>query len=66
MLFRSGWDLADFVLGRFSPKDREAVEEAADRAADAIHTIISEGADAAMNQFNSVKKAPLEPEATKS
>ncbi|WP_251206747.1 aminoacyl-tRNA hydrolase [Acetatifactor aquisgranensis] len=61
-----GWDLADYVLGRFSPKDREAVEEAADRAADAIHTIISEGADAAMNQFNSVKKAPLEPEATKS
>ena len=61
-----GWDLADYVLGRFSPKDREAVEEAADRAADAIRTIISEGADAAMNQFNSVKKAPLEPEATKS
>ena len=52
-----GWDLADYVLGRFSSRDREAVEEAADRAVEAIRTIISQGADAAMNQFNSVKKA---------
>lgn len=51
-----GWDLADYVLGRFSAQDREAVEEAADRAVEAIRVIISEGADAAMNQFNSVKK----------
>lgn len=51
-----GWDLADYVLGRFSAQDREAVEEAADRAVEAIRMIISEGADAAMNQFNSVKK----------
>lgn len=53
----AGWDLADYVLGRFSSKDREAVEEAADRAVEAIRTIVSEGADAAMNRFNSVKKA---------
>lgn len=52
-----GWDLADYVLGRFSSQDREAVEEAADRAVEAIRVIISEGADAAMNRFNSVKKA---------
>lgn len=38
-----GWDLVDYVLGRFSPKDREDVEEAADRAAEAIRMIISEG-----------------------
>ncbi|MCI9338009.1 MAG: aminoacyl-tRNA hydrolase [Lachnospiraceae bacterium] len=51
-----GWDLADYVLGRFSKSDREAVEEAADRAVEAVLTIISEGPDAAMNRFNSVKK----------
>ena len=52
----AGWDLVDYVLGRFSPKDREAMDEAADRAADAIRTIIAEGPDAAMNRFNSAKK----------
>lgn len=56
-----GWDLADYVLGRFSAQDREAVEEAADRAVEAIRMIISEGANAAMNQFNSVKKTAREP-----
>lgn len=55
-----GWDLADYVLGRFSASDREAVEEAADRAVEAIRVILSEGADAAMNQFNSVKKTARE------
>lgn len=52
-----GWDLVDYVLGRFSKSDREAVEEAADRAVEAIRTIIADGPDAAMNRFNSVKKA---------
>lgn len=60
-----GWDLVDYVLGRFSAKDREAMEEAADRAADAIRMIISEGPDAAMNRFNTVKKPPKEPKETK-
>lgn len=52
----SGWDLADYVLGRFSSKDREAVDEASKRAADAIGVIIAEGPDAAMNQFNGMKR----------
>lgn len=52
-----GWDLVDYVLGRFSKSDREAVEEAADRAVEAIRTIIADGPDAAMNRFNAVKKA---------
>lgn len=52
----AGWDLADYVLGRFSSKDREAVDEAADRAADAIRMIIAEGADAAMNRYNGAPK----------
>lgn len=52
-----GWDLADYVLGRFSAPEREAMEQAAERAAEAIRVIVSQGADAAMNQFNSVKKS---------
>lgn len=52
----AGWDLVDYVLGRFSLKDREAVEAAADRAADAIRMIIAEGPDAAMNRYNGSPK----------
>ena len=47
-----GWDLADYVLGRFSPQERTLMDEAALRAADAIRTIITQGADVAMNEFN--------------
>ena len=61
----SGWDLVDYVLGRFSPKDREAMDEAAGRAADAIRTIIAQGPDVAMNQFNTVKKPVKEPKEPK-
>lgn len=51
-----GWDLVDYVLGRFSPRDREIMDEAAERAADAVCTIIANGVDSAMNQYNSVKR----------
>lgn len=47
-----GWDLADYVLGHFSPQERSVMEEAADRAADAVRMMISKDADAAMNEFN--------------
>lgn len=47
-----GWDLADYVLGHFSLQEREIMEEAAKRAADAIRMMIAENADAAMNEYN--------------
>lgn len=47
-----GWDLADYVLGHFGREEQKLVEEAADRAADAIRMIIAEGPDAAMNRYN--------------
>lgn len=50
-----GWDLADYVLGHLSEPERKTMEEAAERAADAIRTLITAGADAAMNEFNSAK-----------
>lgn len=50
-----GWDLADYVLGRFSAPEGKMMEEAAKRAADAIRMIITSDADTAMNEFNSAK-----------
>lgn len=47
-----GWDLADYVLGRFSAEEREIMEEAADHAADAIRMMIERGPDMAMNRYN--------------
>ena len=42
----------DYVLGRFSPEQRKAIEPALDRSAGAIVTWIDKGINAAMNQFN--------------
>lgn len=47
-----GWDLADYVLGRFSSEERKIMEEAAERAADAIRMMIEQGPDMAMNRYN--------------
>lgn len=47
-----GFDLADYVLSRFSKAERESVEEALQRAAQAAAAIMTDGMDAAMNQYN--------------
>ncbi len=47
-----GRDLADYVLGHFTAQERRVMDEAAVRAAEAVHVIISKGPDAAMNEFN--------------
>lgn len=47
-----GYDLADYVLGHFTKDEREVMDKAAERAADAIRKIISEDVDAAMNEYN--------------
>lgn len=48
-----GWDLADYVLSRFSPTDRTLIDQACERAVDAITTIINDDFDKAMNLYNS-------------
>lgn len=48
----AGWDLADYVLGRFSGPEQEVMDEAAGKAADAVRSIINQGVDAAMNEYN--------------
>lgn len=50
------WDLADYVLGRFDRDDRQLVEDAQDRACEAVEMILADNVDAAMNKFNVSKK----------
>ena len=52
-----GWDLSDYVLGRFSTEDRKIVDEAIAKAGKAVDIMISQGPDAAMNEFNKKAKA---------
>lgn len=49
------WDLADYVLGRFSKEDREKVEDAVKDAVAAAELIISDDAAQAMNLYNKKK-----------
>jgi PTH1 family peptidyl-tRNA hydrolase len=46
------WDAADFVLGRFDANEKDAIEDAIARAADAAECWVKEGIATAMNQFN--------------
>jgi PTH1 family peptidyl-tRNA hydrolase len=45
-------DLADHVLARFEPEERQPIAEAIARAADAVETWVSEGLERVMNTFN--------------
>lgn len=47
-----GWDLADYVLGRFPKEDREAVEGAFADAMEAAEMILMDDLAGAMNKFN--------------
>jgi peptidyl-tRNA hydrolase, PTH1 family len=44
--------IAGFVLGEFSPAERTLMEQVYRRAAEAIHTFVVEGLQAAMNRYN--------------
>ena len=48
----AGWDLADYVLSRFTENDRKLVDEAIENAADAVEMILEKGVDIAMNHYN--------------
>lgn len=45
-------DPADYVLKRFSAKDREAVDVTVAEACDAILTLVTEGLEPAQNRFH--------------
>ena len=46
------YDLADYVLSRFSKAERELVEEGYEKAADAAGRILKGEVEAAMNEYN--------------
>ncbi len=54
------YDLADYVLGHFSPEDRKLVEEAFVHAADAVRLMVQGETDEAMNLYNRKQKQVLE------
>ena len=46
------WEIIDFVLSRFDRKDRAAVKETMEAAADAIECALTEGLDKAISSYN--------------
>ena len=53
----SGWDLADYVLGRFSVEEETLMREALADAARACEMFVMDELSAAMNLFNKKKKS---------
>lgn len=47
------YDLADWVLGKFSDEDREKLDQTADNACEALELMVGGKTDEAMNRFNS-------------
>ena len=45
-------DMADWVLGKFTGQDKKVMEEAIQRAADAVETLLKYGVDQAMSKHN--------------
>ena len=50
-------DLADYVLSRFSPDEQKQMDKAFQEAAEAAVSMMTDGAERAMNQYNTKKKA---------
>ncbi len=53
------WDLADYVLSRFSKEDQEFIQVAAVDCAKACEIMLTDGMEAAMNKYN---KKPVKAE----
>ena len=51
----SGGDMVGHVLGHFSSEDAKKMSETYKKAADAVCCIVTDGADVAMNRFNTRK-----------
>ncbi|HZB25387.1 MAG TPA: aminoacyl-tRNA hydrolase [Vicinamibacterales bacterium] len=58
-------DLADHVLAKFDPEEREVVAEAIARAADAVELFVTDGIAPVMNRFNRKGDRPGEEDAGK-
>lgn len=51
-----GYDLKDYVLGHFTDKEKEVLEETSEKAQEAVRMILQGDVDGAMNQYNTKKK----------
>ena len=49
---REGWTPVDFVLGKFPPSEKEALDAVIPRAADAVDCYINEGLEPAMTRYH--------------
>jgi PTH1 family peptidyl-tRNA hydrolase len=58
------WDAADYVLSRFKPAERAAVDDAIAQAAQAVLVWVRQGPEACMNRFNG-PPAPEKPKKEK-
>lgn len=47
-----GWDLADYVLGRFAGEEEPMIREALEHVVEACKLMLAEDVSAAMNRFN--------------
>ena len=56
----AGWDLADYVLGRYSAEDRKIIDEAQKEAAEAVKMMVMDDVRGAMNRYNTKKKGLIE------
>ncbi|GEM_PF-98164 len=48
----ASWDMADYVLAKFSKGDRELIDVAVQRAADAVESWVRDGVERCMTRFN--------------
>ena len=53
-----GWETADYVLTAWGGREQDELEALVDRAADAVEAVLRDGAERAMNRFNTRPKAP--------
>ena len=51
-----GWDLADYVLSKYSKAEQEQIDEAAKDTAGAVVYMINDDVDRAMNEYNGKKR----------
>jgi PTH1 family peptidyl-tRNA hydrolase len=57
-------DLADHVLARFDPEERETIADAIERAADAAEAFVTDGPAEAMNRYNRKQESGEGPQET--
>lgn len=51
-----GWNLADYVLSKYSKEEQKALDEASEGVIGAVKLIVMDDIDGAMNQYNAKKR----------